>query len=124
MHAKSILSAALLGFVVFSCAPKKADAPAASAAPAPAAVAPAEIKDTGAWIASYSAIITEYQDVCAKLNGGNSALMGRSQELVKAAADLDAVAETLKASLSGQALADFTAKAKEFKDKFAAAATS
>jgi hypothetical protein len=122
-----------------SCAPKAdkaAETPqAATAETAPAtgsdaaltagtATAPADIKDPAAWIAAYDAVIASYSEASAKANAGNPAALTDAENLSKQADALNAVAETISASLTGQAQTDFAAKAQECKDKFKAAASS
>ena len=55
---------------------------------------------------------------------GDAGALARSQELLTTATGLDAAAETIKAGLADQSLADFTAKIAEYKEKFTAAAGS
>lgn len=123
MKIKSFIALIAIVLLAASCAPKQEKA--AGTAPAAAAmVAPADIKDVATWISTYDSLIAQHSDVAAKINAGDPSGMSKSTELIKTASEMDAVAETLKASLSGKELTDFTTKAQEYKDKFAASATN
>ncbi|HEY9053187.1 MAG TPA: hypothetical protein VIO60_00065 [Rectinemataceae bacterium] len=128
MKLKFLFILPLAALLAFSCAPKQAKTEAAPAAPAasaaPAAIVAADIKDPAAWIAAYDQIIKSYSEAAALVNNGNAAAMATADSLAKTAAELDAVAETIKASLIGQAQTDFAAKIQEYKDKFKAASAS
>jgi len=117
MKMKSLIAILVIALLAVSCAPKQVKV--AEAAPAVAAVAPADIKDVATWISTYDGVIVQYAEVAAKMNGGDSSQLAKSEELMKTATELDAVAETIKATLADQALTDFTAKMKEYKEKFA-----
>ena len=51
-------------------------------------------------------------------------MMAKSTELTNLAAELNAIAETIKSTLAGQELADFEASMKTLKESFANAANS
>ncbi|MCX7027247.1 MAG: hypothetical protein NT061_07170 [Spirochaetes bacterium] len=104
----------------FSCSPKQAKVET----PATVMMAPADIKDTKTWISAYDEVIASYSVTAAKVNGGDASAMTKTDEIAKRASELDAVAETIKASLTGQEQTDFAAKMQEYKDKFKAAAAS
>ena len=122
MKIKSSIALIAIILLAASCAPTQEKA--AGTAPAAAVVAPADIKDVATWISTYDSLIAQHSDVAAKINAGDPSGMNKSTELIKTASEMDAVAETIKASLSGKDLTDFTAKAQEYKDKFAASATN
>ena len=124
MKTKSILVVLLIALLAISCAPKEAKTVEAAPAAAPAAVVPADIKDVAAWTAAYDSVIAQYTEVAAKMNAGDPSVMNKGNELLKTSSELDAVAETIKATLTGQELTDFTAKIQEYKDKFTAAAAT
>jgi len=115
MRVFSTIAIVLAAALAVSCAPKGAGTPQPAAV---AAVVPSEIKDSAAWIAAYESLIAQYGEVAAKLNSGDISLMTKSTELGTLATAMDAVAETLKSTLSGQALTDFTAKAESLKKAF------
>jgi len=121
---KNVLALLMIAFLAMSCAPKAEKAAEAAPAPAPAVVAPADIKDAAAWVAAYDAVIASYSETAAKVNSGDAAAMAKAEEISKTADALNAVAETIKASLTGQEQTDFAAKVQEYKDKFKAAASS
>lgn len=120
MKTKSILGVLLIALFAISCAPKEAKTVEA----APAAVVPADIKDVAAWTAAYDSVIAQYTEVAAKMNAGDPSVMNKGNELLKTSSELDAVAETIKATLTAQELTDFSAKIQEYKDKFTAAAAT
>ncbi len=126
MKLKSVFAICAIVLLAVSCTPKAAKAvetsPAASAT-APV-VAPADIKDPAAWTAAYDAIIASYSDASAKSNAGNPAALTEAENISKQADALNAAAETIGASLTGQAQTDFAAKVLEYKEKFKAAASS
>ncbi|HWR11055.1 MAG TPA: hypothetical protein VN445_04500 [Rectinemataceae bacterium] len=122
MKMKSLIAILVIALLAVSCAPKQAKV--AEAAPVAASVAPADIKDVATWISTYDGVIAQYADVAAKLKGGDATQQAKNDELVKTASELDAVAETIKGTLTDQALTDFTAKAQEYKDKFASSASA
>lgn len=122
MKMKSLIAILVVALLAVSCAPKQAKV--AEAAPAAAAVAPADIKDVATWISTYDSVIAQHAEVATKMNGGDSSQLAKSEELMKTASELDAVAETIKGTLTDQALTDFTAKMKEYKDKFASSASA
>lgn len=122
MKIRTVFALTAIVLLAVSCTPKQAKV--AEATPAATAAAPSDIKDVATWTATYDSVLSQYKEIAAKVNGGDGTAMNKANELVKTASELDAVAETLKSSLSGQELADFTAKAKEYKGNFAIAATS
>ena len=122
MKMKSIIAILVIALLAVSCAPKQAKV--AEATPVATAVAPADIKDVATWISTYDGVIAQYAEVAAKMNGGDSSQLAKSEELMKTASELDAVAETIKATLTDQALTDFTAKMQEYKDKFASSGSA
>lgn len=127
MKTKSILAFLMIALLAVSCTPKTEKAAEAAPAAAPVAataVAPADIKDVATWTAAYDAVILSYSETAAKVNSGDPAAMTKAEEISKTAGELDAVAETIKASLSGQEQTDFAARMLEYKDKFKAAASS
>jgi len=117
MRVFSTIAIVLATALAVSCAPKNAGTPQ-PAAVAAAAVVPSEIKDVAVWISIYESLIAQYGDVAAKLNAGDISLMAKSTELGALATEMDTVAETLKSTLSGQALTDFAAKAESLKKAF------
>jgi PBP1b-binding outer membrane lipoprotein LpoB len=119
---KSILAILVIALLAVSCAPKAEKSVAAT--PAAVAAAPAEIKDVATWTTAYDAVITSYSETAAKVNAGDPTAMTKAEEISKTADALDLVAETIRASLSGQEQTDFAAKMLEYKDKFKAAASS
>mgnify|MGYP001249978885 CR=1 FL=1 len=139
MKLKSVLALCAMVLLAVSCAPKAekaAETPQAATtettpatgsdatATAGAEVAPADIKDPAAWVAAYDALIASYSEASAKANAGNPAALTDAENLSKQADALNAAAETISASLTGQAQTDFAAKVQEYKDKFKAAASS
>jgi len=122
MKMKSLIAILVIALLAVSCAPKQAKV--AEAAPVAAAVAPADIKDVATWISTYDGVIAQYTEVATKMNGGDSSQLAKSEELMKTASELDAVAETIKGTLADQALTDFTAKMQEYKDKFASSGSA
>ena len=126
MKMKNVLAVLVIALLAMSCAPKaeKAAEAAPAAAAAPAIVAPADIKDAATWTAAYDVVIASYSETAAKVNAGDAASMAKAEEIAKTAETLDTVAETIKASLTGQEQTDFAAKVQEYKDKFKAAASS
>lgn len=123
MKLKSVFWICAIVLLAVSCTPKAAKA--VETAPAAASVvAPAEIKDPAAWTAAYDAIIASYSEASAKANAGNPAALTEAENISKQADELNAAAESISASLTGQAQTDFAAKVQEYKDKFKAAASS
>jgi len=120
MRIKSIVAIALVATLAMACVQK----PAGTATPAVSAIVPSEIKDGAAWKAAYESLIDQYTAVAVKLNGGDVSLMAKSTELSNIAAELDAIAETIKSTLAGQELADFETSMKTLKESFANAGNS
>ncbi|MDP2792380.1 MAG: hypothetical protein Q8O15_11570 [Rectinemataceae bacterium] len=123
MTLKSVFAICAIVLLAVSCTPK-AEKAVETAPAAASVVAPADIKDPAAWTAAYDAIIASYSEASAKANAGNPAALTEAENISKQADVLNAAAETIGASLSGQAQADFAAKVLEYKEKFKAAASS
>lgn len=126
MKLKSVFAICAIVLLAVSCTPK-AEKTVETTTTAPAAastVAPADIKDPAAWTVAYDAVIASYSEASAKANAGNPAALTEAENISKQADALNAAAEAIGASLTGQAQTDFAAKVLEYKEKFKAAASS
>ncbi|MFA5851807.1 MAG: hypothetical protein WC820_03860 [Spirochaetales bacterium] len=127
MKSRYALMILIVGLLAVSCAlgAKDANGTTAISASVPTAsiAAPADIKDIDTWTATYNYVISQYVEVVARKNAGDSSTLNRSLELIAISSDLNTVGETLDSSLSGQDRVDFEARMQGFKEEFSRIAT-